>query len=84
MLDSFWLENLTSQTIITWRGFAFKNVCFNHVSQIKKALGISGVNTNQSLWSKRSDDTDGTQIDMIIERADNVVNMCEAKLFITH
>ncbi len=79
---SFWLENLTSQTIISWRGFAFENVCFNHVDQIKKALGISGVNTSQSLWSKRADDADGTQIDMIIERADNVVNLCEAKFYI--
>ena len=78
---SFWLENLASQKIISWRGFAFENVCFNHVSQIKKALGISGVNTSQSLWSKREDDADGTQIDMIIERADNVVNMCESKFY---
>ena len=55
--------------------------CFNHVDQIKKALGISGVNTTQSLWSKRADDTEGTQIDMIIERADSIVNMCESKFY---
>ena len=78
---SFWLENLTSQAIISWRGFAFENVCFNHVGQIKKALGISGVNTSHTLWSKRADDIDGTQIDLILERADNVVNMCEAKFY---
>ncbi len=70
-------RNLTSQSIISWRGFAFENVCFNHVDQIKKALGISGVNNIQSLWSKRADDTEGAQIDLIIDRADNVINLCE-------
>ena len=54
---------------------------FRLANQIKKALGISGVNTSQSLWSKRSDDADGTQIDMIIERADNIVNLCESKFY---
>lgn len=58
--SSFWLENLTSQIIVSWRGFAFETVCFNHVNQIKKALGISGVKTVQSLWSKRADDADET------------------------
>ena len=79
--NSFWLTNLTSQSIISWRGFAFENVCFNHVDQIKKALGISGVNTIQSLWSKRADDTEGAQIDLIIDRADNVINLCEVKFY---
>ena len=62
-------------------GYDQRVICFNHENQIKKALGISGENTSHSLWSKRSDDTDGTQIDMIIERADNVVNMCECKFY---
>jgi hypothetical protein len=79
--SSFWLTNLASQSIISWRGFAFENVCFNHVDQIKAALGISGVKTNQSLWSKRADDMEGTQIDLLIDRADNVLNMCEVKFY---
>lgn len=79
--NQFWLENVNSQKIITWRGIAFENVCFNHISQIKNALGISGVSTNQSAWSKRSENETGTQIDMIIERKDNIVNMCEIKFY---
>jgi len=64
----------------SWSGYAYENVCFNHVKQIKNALGISGVSTMESLWSKKgNEDTDGTQIDMIIERKDNIVNMCEIK-----
>ena len=42
-----------------WRGFASENVCFNHIDQIKDALGISGVITTNSAWSKRDDDSNG-------------------------
>ena len=73
--------NIESQNIVTWRGIAFENVCFNHIEQIKKALGINGVSTTQSAWSKREGDESGTQIDMLIERKDNIVNMCEIKFY---
>ena len=79
--DSFWQHNLASQSVISWRGFAFENVCFNHINQIKSALGINGVSTKQSAWSKRADDELGTQIDLIIERKDNIVNLCEIKFY---
>ena len=78
---SFWMQNNTSMQITTWRGFAFENVCFNHVAEIKAALGISGIFSEQSAWSKRADDEDGTQIDLLIERRDNIVNMCELKFY---
>ena len=81
MDENFWQHNVTSQQITTWRGFAYENVCFNHVPQIKKALGISGVVTTQSAWSKRSDDEEGTQIDLLIVRNDKVINMCEIKYY---
>ena len=79
--ENFWQNNLSSQQIVSWRGYAFENVCFNHIAPIKKALGISGVITSQSAWSKRSDDIEGTQIDLLISRNDNVVNMCEIKYY---
>ena len=79
--NDFWLSNIESQNIVTWRGIAFENVCFNHIDQIKKALGISGVSTTESAWSKRKGDEAGTQIDMLIERKDNIVNMCEIKFY---
>ena len=81
MNESFWLENVNAPSIVSWRGYAFENVCFNHIKQIKEALGISGVSTQQSAWSKRDDDLGGTQIDLLIERKDNVVNMCEIKFY---
>ena len=74
--EDFWMMNVTSPSISTWRGYAFENVCFNHIAQIKAALGISGVQTACSQWFG-----DDTQIDLLIERKDNVVNMCEIKFY---
>lgn len=79
--DDFWLSNISSAKVVTWAGIAFENVCFKHIEQIKKALGISGVSTRQSAWSKKSTEENGTQIDMIIERKDDIVNMCEIKFY---
>lgn len=76
-----WEQNISTQPINIWRGFAFENVCFNHIEQIKKSLGISGVISSISPWSKRGDDEEGTQIDLLIERNDNVINMCEMKFY---
>ena len=66
---------------LTWRGFAFENVCFNHIGSIKRALGISGVATKQSVWSKCNEKAEGMQIDLLIERNDNIINMCEIKFY---
>ena len=79
--SSFWQKNVVSHQVVTWRGIAFENVCFSHIDQIKIALGINGVSTRQSVWSKRADDEAGTQIDLLIERDDHVVNMCELKFY---
>ena len=79
--EKFWQQNVTSAFVSIWRGFAFENVCFNHVEQIKRSLGISGVITEASAWSKKEDDADGTQIDLLISRNDNVINMCEIKYY---
>ena len=78
--DSFWQKNVSSQSIVSWRGFAFENVVFNHVGQIKKALGISSVITSESAWFEKCDER-GTQIDLLIVRNDNVINMCEVKFY---
>ena len=79
--EKYWQQNVVSQPVSIWRGFAFENVCFNHIDQIKKALGIQGVNTTASAWSKRDDDKEGAQIDLLISRKDNVINMCEIKFY---
>lgn len=77
--EKFWQQNTTLASVSSWRGFAFENVCFQHIGQIKFALGIPAVITETSAWSKKEDDTEGTQIDLLITRQDNVINMCEIK-----
>ena len=79
--EKFWQQNAMSASISSWRGFAFENVCFNHIEQIKFALGIPAVISETSAWSKKEDDTDGVQIDLLINRNDNVINMCEIKFY---
>ena len=81
MSEKFWQQNATASLVNTWRGFAFENVCFNHIEQIKYALGIPAVISETSAWSKKEDDTEGTQIDLLISRNDNVINMCEIKYY---
>ena len=81
MILRFWSHNYTSPLRYSWCGLAFERVCFQHIPQIKQALGISGVVTNTYSWQVKDDPVygAGAQIDMLIERADNTVNICEMK-----
>ena len=63
-----------------WSGLAFENLCLLHVNEIKKQLKIEGVNTVESVWyHKGNDEMYGAQIDLIIDRADKIINICEIK-----
>ena len=79
--EQYWQHSVNSPKVNAWRGLAFERVCFWHVRQIKKALGVSGVVTQVYCWRHVADDVYpvGAQIDMLIERADHVVNVCEMK-----
>ncbi|MDB5205484.1 MAG: ATPase [Flavisolibacter sp.] len=74
-------QQLSQQSSFTaWSGYAFENICMMHLQQIKKALGIGSVFTTASSWQFIGNDAlPGAQIDMIIDRADGVINLCEAK-----
>ncbi len=75
---TFWQDNDETPALNAWRGFAFEAVCFNHLAQLKQALGISGVQTTACPWHSDAV-SDGAQVDMVIERADHVINLCEMK-----
>lgn len=79
--EHFWSHSYLSAIRSSWVGLAFERVCMQHVEQIKHKLGISGVLTSVSSWSAKADPVygAGAQIDLLIERADNVVNVCEMK-----
>lgn len=74
--ERFWTKNVSSPSVLTWQRYAFENVCFNHVPQIKSALGVSGVSTMTSAWSGHAKDKNAL-IDLLLSRNDNVANMCE-------
>lgn len=74
----FWSDHLASPNIRSWCGFAFERVCFDHADCIRHALGISGVHCEVHSWTSRESD-DSCQIDMVIDRDDRVVNVCEMK-----
>lgn len=74
----FWQDNLLTPELTAWRGFTFEALCFYHLPQIKQALGISGVQAEASPWKSKAE-KDGAQVDMVIDRADRVVNVCEMK-----
>ncbi len=78
--EGFFSRNSGSQQMSVWKGLAFENVCFNHIKQIKKALEIGGVLSKESPWYFKGDEGSG-QVDMVIERNDNVVNLCEMKFY---
>lgn len=64
----------------SWSGYAYENVCFAHIAQIKKSLGISGMLTKIfSYTSRPTDSLPGTQIDLLIDRMDHAIHLCEIK-----
>jgi hypothetical protein len=81
----YWLKMQNDSRWKIWSGYAFESICLKHISQIKKALGISAVLTNESQWSYRPKDKSekGAQIDLIIDRKEDCINLCEIKFYHT-
>jgi hypothetical protein len=78
--EHFWRDNENHPSLNPWRGRAFENACLSHVGQIKTALGVGGVSSENAAWTMRGmDGQKGMQIDLIISRSDRVVNLCEMK-----
>ena len=76
----FWSFALNQPRTNSWRGLAFERVCLQHIDQIKQALGISGILADVYSWrEKAKGDGCGAQIDMVIDRGDRMVNICEMK-----
>lgn len=78
----YWQNHYMGSALAAWRGIAFEEVCLLHVTAIKRALGIEGIASNESGWVVRGNDaSEGAQVDMVITRADNVINLCEMKFY---
>ncbi|CAN5659785.1 hypothetical protein BH11BAC5_BH11BAC5_31530 [soil metagenome] len=78
-----WTRFSTGTSWQSWSGNAFESICIKHTPQIKKALGIEGVHTEISAWRYQSKKGEqGAQIDLLIDRHDNCINICEIKFSI--
>lgn len=79
---SIWLELSQTQDYKSWSGYAFESLCLKHIPQIKKALGISGIYAEtSSFYQKGTAQEAGIQIDLLIDRKDNVINVFELKFY---
>lgn len=73
-----WMKLFNQRSYAAWSGFSFETVCLKHIPQIKRALGISAIYSIDSSWVGKSADG-GAQIDLLIDRDDNIINLCEMK-----
>ncbi|WP_343305140.1 ATP-binding protein [Chitinophaga niabensis] len=79
-----WMQFSTGSSWKSWSGIAFESICMKHTDQLKKALGISGVHTESSMWrNKPLRGQQGIQIDLLIDRQDMCINLCEIKFSIS-
>ncbi len=77
-----WTKLSNSGRYRSWCGFAFESLCFAHKKQIKTALGLSAIESHIYEWNESTHKSEeGAQIDMIIDRADRVINVCEIKFY---
>ncbi len=75
-----WEKMANSPSFRSWSGLAFENICIDHIDNIKKALKIEGIYSQSGTWHTRGDEVvPGAQIDLLIDRADNIINICEIK-----
>jgi uncharacterized protein len=82
LTTKYWEEISQTQAWKTWAGYAFEAVCFKHISQIRRALHIPD-GAEAYAWKyiphKKSEFQSGAQIDLVFDRPDGIVNLCEIK-----
>jgi AAA+ ATPase superfamily predicted ATPase len=81
-VPGIWMQLSGTQAYKSWSGYAFENFCYKHIKGIKKALGIEAVFTSiSSLRVFKSEEQEDFQIDFIIDRMDDTINLCEIKFY---
>lgn len=81
---NYWIKKQSSKAWTTWTGYVFEGICLKNIAKIKGALGLSGVSTVESGWSyipSKNKAKNGTQIDLVIDRADSSINLCVLKYY---
>ena len=78
----YWLKQSNTPTWRSWTGYAYENLCLKHIDRIKDVLGLRAVQTTTSKWQQpASTDSLGAEIDLVIDRADKCINICEIKFY---
>jgi predicted AAA+ superfamily ATPase len=80
----YWIKQRNTQSWKTWTGHAFECLCLKHIEGIKAALGLAAVQTRTSKWkyaSPKKSKECGAEIDLVIDRADQCINLCEIKFY---
>ncbi|MBU3659751.1 MAG: ATP-binding protein [Flavobacteriales bacterium] len=78
--NGVWNKLQKQQSFNAWAGFTFETICLKHIEQIKEGLKIAGIYTTAGNWLERNSEN-GVQIDLLIDRDDNVINLCEIKFY---
>lgn len=77
-----WLKQSEKDSYKIWCGYAFENICLKHAEAILMALGISGIYTETSTYVHKGETAgEGFQVDLLIDRADRTINLCEIKFY---
>ena len=78
--EHFWTNSIDTSVRNSWCGLAFERVCLWHIQQIKTALGIQGITSSVYSWrTVANEEHVGAQVDLLIDRKDGVINLCEMK-----
>ena len=75
----YWVKRSAQPGWSSWAGFAFESLCLKHIGELKMALQIGGVSTKSSYWKAVEDGKIVSEIDLVIDRADQCINLCEIK-----
>jgi len=77
----FWIKRQSDPSWKAWAGFAFEGLCLKHMLEIKEALQIGGVSTASGYWQSILEGKKEVEIDLVIDRADQCINLCEIKFY---
>ena len=77
----YWEDKVCSQSWKIWTGYAFEDICLKHLSVIKKKLNIksSAIADSWQYFLKKGSKEEGAQIDLLFDRNDGVITICEIK-----
>lgn len=79
--EGIWQQIAASQAYKIWTGYAFELLCLRHIPEVKRALGIQGIYSEVSSFRYQEAGNEGIKVDLLIDRKDNCINLCECKFY---